>query len=139
MTAADDNVALLKEAYSQWSAQDSEGYDCWMAILAEEVSLGSLANGAPEMPFTAPRRSKAQVLDYLDELKRDWDMISFDMNDYIVEGDRVVAIGRVVWRNKATGKVVDTPKVDIWRFRDGKAVDFQEFYDTALAYAATKP
>lgn len=139
MTAADDNVAMLKEAYSQWSAQDVDGYDCWTTILAEEISLGSLANGSPEMPFTAPRRSKAQVLDYLDELKRDWDMISFDMNDYIVEGERVVAIGRVVWRNKATGKVVDTPKVDIWRFRDGKAVDFQEFYDTAQAYAATKP
>ena len=33
-------------------------------------------------------------------------------------------------RNKATGRVVDTPKVDIHTFRDGKVVRFQEAYDT---------
>ena len=30
-----------------------------------------------------------------------------------------------------TGKIVETPKVDFWRFRDGKAVEFYEYYDTA--------
>jgi ketosteroid isomerase-like protein len=34
---------------------------------------------------------------------------------------------------------VTTPKVDVWRFRDGKAVEFSEFYDTAQAYAAAQP
>jgi ketosteroid isomerase-like protein len=27
--------------------------------------------------------------------------------------------------------VVSTPKADSWRFADGKAVEFCEFYDTA--------
>jgi hypothetical protein len=110
-----------------------------MEIMADDISLGSLANGSPEMPFSASRSNKSQILDYLEELNRDWDMVSFDMNDFIAQGDRVVAIGRVAWRNKATGKIADTPKVDVWRFRDGKAVDFLEFYDTALSFAAATP
>jgi ketosteroid isomerase-like protein len=66
-------------------------------------------------------------------------MVNFDMNDFVADGDRVVVIGRVAWRNKVTGKVADTPKVDIWRFRDGKAIDYAEFYDTARAFAAATP
>ncbi len=136
MTTESDNVALLKEAYAQWSGQKGADCGCWIEIMADDISLGSIANGAPEMPFSASRSSKAQILDYLDELRRDWDMVSFDMNDFIAQGDRVVAIGQVAWRNKATGKVAETPKVDVWRFRDGRAVQFMEFYDTARAFAA---
>lgn len=139
MTTESQNVARLKEAYAQWSGQKGADCNCWMEIIADDISLGSLANGSPEMPFSAPRSSKAQILDYLEGLRRDWEMVSFDMNDFIAQGDRVVAIGRVAWRNKATGKLADTPKIDVWRFRDGKAVDFVEFYDTARSFAAATP
>ena len=33
----------------------------------------------------------------------------------------------------------ETPKVDIWRFREGKAVEFYEMFDTAAAFAAATP
>jgi ketosteroid isomerase-like protein len=32
-----------------------------------------------------------------------------------------------------------TPKADFWTFRNGKAVEFHEFYDTAALIAAAKP
>jgi ketosteroid isomerase-like protein len=139
MTAERENVAVLKEAYAAWAGQKGADCGCWVNIMADDASLASLADGAPEMAFTASRVSKAGVLGYLEELTRDWEMVSFDMDDYIAEGDRVVVIGRVAWRNKATGKVADTPKVDIWRFRDGRVVEFNEFYDTARSYAAAVP
>jgi len=62
-----------------------------------------------------------------------------DMDEFIAQGDRVVVVGRVAWRNRQTGKTVDTPKVDVWRIRDGKAVDFVEFYDTARSLEAARP
>lgn len=139
MTIESENIARLKQAYAQWSGQKGADCQCWMDLMAEDVSLGSLADGAPEMSFSARRNSRDQILDYLNELTRDWDMLSFDMGDFIAQGDRVVAIGRVAWRNKATGKIADTPKIDVWRFRDGKAVDFIEFYDTARSFEATRP
>lgn len=139
MTIESENVTTLKEAYERWSGQKGADCECWMEIMSDDISLDSLANGSPEMPFSASRSSKGEILDYLEGLTRDWDMVSFDMKEFIAQDDRVVAIGRVAWRHKTTGKVADTPKVDIWRFRDGKAVDFVEFYDTARAFAAATP
>jgi ketosteroid isomerase-like protein len=34
--------------------------------------------------------------------------------------------------------VAQSPKADIFRFRDGKIVEFLEFFDTAAAAAATQ-
>jgi ketosteroid isomerase-like protein len=66
-------------------------------------------------------------------------MIFYRVDEYVAQGDRVVAIGFTSWRNKLTGKIAATPKIDIWRMKDGKAVEFSEFYDTARLYAASEP
>jgi ketosteroid isomerase-like protein len=34
---------------------------------------------------------------------------------------------------------VTLPKVDVWRLRDGRAVEFRDFYDSARAITATLP
>jgi uncharacterized protein len=47
-----------------------------------------------------------------------------------------VMLGRCSWRYKKTGKVVSTPKCDSWRFANGKAVEFYEYFDTAQVHAA---
>jgi ketosteroid isomerase-like protein len=139
MSVEEDNVALLKQAYAQWASHKGQDCGCWMSLIADEATLYSLGNGAPEMAFTESRVGRAGILGYIEGLTRDWEMLSYDMDDYIAQGDRVVAIGRVAWRNKATGKVSDTPKIDVWRFRDGQAVSFAEYYDTANVLAAATP
>lgn len=139
MTVESENIALLKEAYTQWVDRKGADFACWANIMSDEAALGSLADGRPEMPFTAPRASKAEILGYLEGLMQDWELVNHDMNEFIAQGDRVVVVGRVAWRNRATGKIADTPKVDIWRIRDGKAVDYVEFYDTARSIEAARP
>lgn len=49
----------------------------------------------------------------------------------------VVVRSRFAFRNKQTGKSFESPKADFVRFRDGKIVEFFEFYDTAKAVAAS--
>jgi len=44
--------------------------------------------------------------------------------------------GRCAWKYRKTGKVVWTQKADSWRFENGKAVEFYEFYDTAQVLSA---
>jgi len=139
MAAPNDHVSLLREAYARWVETSGRDCECWMNIIADDVTLGSLAEGSPQVPFTARRTSKAGVRAYLDDLMRDWEMISHAMDDFIAQNDRVAVVGRAVWRHKGTGKVADTRKVDIWRFHDGKAVDFEEYYDTAGLIAAATP
>jgi ketosteroid isomerase-like protein len=73
------------------------------------------------------------VKHYFAGLTADWEMIYFRVDEYIAQGDRVVALGHVSFRNKRTGKVLETAKADIIRMRNGKMCEFSEFYDTAAA------
>jgi uncharacterized protein len=139
MSREEDNVQRLREAYGRWAAQKGEDPECWLELAADDATLRSLADGAPEMRFTRTRRTKSEVRRYLDELTRDWEMVSHDMSEFIAQGDRVVVVGEVEWRNRGTRKAAKTRKVDIWLFRDGKAVGFEEFYDTARLFAAAQP
>ncbi|GJE03354.1 nuclear transport factor 2 family protein [Methylobacterium isbiliense] len=139
MSQEEANIARLKDAYARWSDQKGADCGCWMNLMADDATLRSLAESAPELPFAAQRRSRQEIQDYLDGLLRDWEMVEADMNDFIAQGDRVVAMGRVAWRNRATGKVAASRKVDIWQFRNGDVVGFEEFFDTAGAVAAATP
>ena len=68
---------------------------------------------------------------YFAGLARDWEMIESRVDHFVAQGDRVVALGHCSWRSKRSGAVVSTPKADSWQFKDGKAVAYYEFFDTA--------
>lgn len=127
------NVEILNEAYRLWNETKGGGVDHWLSLIADQIHFGSLAQGRPDaLSFTKSRNSRAGVADYLRELTQDWEMVYYAVDHLVAQDDRVVAIGRCAWRYKVTGKVVDTPKVDVWRFNEaGKAIEFFEYYDTA--------
>jgi len=64
-------------------------------------------------------------------LTGEWELLEHLMASYIEDGDRVAVLGQVHARNRRTGRDVWSALADFWRFRDGKAVSFFEFYDTA--------
>ncbi len=131
-----ENVRLLEKAYARWHETRGGSVDDWMALIDDNFQFGSLAQSAPQMAFAASYNSRTALKNYFDGLRAEWEMIHYTMNEFIAEGEVVVVRGNVAWRNKRTGKEVETPKVDFWRFRDGKAVEFYEYFDTARAFAA---
>jgi uncharacterized protein len=139
MSSESANVDILRRAYNEWHASKAGSVDSWVAIVAPSISLRSLADGAQEVAFTKPRNGKEAFLEYLRGLTTDWEMLSYTVSEFIAKDDRVVAVGQTSWRNKRTGKTFDTPKIDLWRMRDGKAVEFAEYYDTAKIFAAAQP
>ncbi len=139
MSVETQNVEILRRAYEEWAATKAANVDCWTSILAEDARLSSLAEGAQAAPFTEPRSGRSEILEYFEGLTRDWEMVFYRIDEYVAQGERVVAIGSTSWRNKQTGKIVVTPKIDLWRMKGGKAVHFSEFYDTARLYAAAQP
>jgi ketosteroid isomerase-like protein len=84
------------------------------------------------------RRGRAELEHYFAAIAKDWEMIHYAAEEFISEGDRVVMVGRCAWRHRTTGKEVQSPLAHVWRFRDGKAVEYFEFYDTAKAFAAAR-
>lgn len=132
------NVDKLKPAYQAWNDSRGQGPAVWLDLFADDVEMRSLADGASGMEFTSVRKGLAEAREFFAGVTKDWEMIYFSADDFITEGDRVVMIGRCSWRHRGTGKAVESPILHVWRFRDGKAVEFFECFDTARALAATQ-
>ena len=60
----------------------------------------------------------------------------YHINEYVAQGDRVVAIGECAWVNRHNGNRVR--KVDIWKIVNGKATQFMEYYDTHSVLEASR-
>lgn len=129
----------LREAYRQWNDTKGGSVQTWYEMFDDEISMGATGGGTPEMPFAKVNRGKGEAEQYFAGLAKDWDMISFEPSDFIVDGDRAVVLIRCSYRFRATGKVAVSPKADFFRFKDGKIVEFFEYFDTAAAFAATRP
>jgi len=130
------NVKILEEAYRLWDETRGGSVDHWIALFDESISFGSIPRGAAPMTFAKQYDRRGKVRAYFEGLLNDWTMVHFVIDEYVAQGDVVVARGTTSWTNKKTGKTVETPKVDFWRFRNGKAVEFYEYFDTALTAAA---
>jgi ketosteroid isomerase-like protein len=130
------NVATLKEAYRLWRESLGGSVDHWMGICDENIQFGSIAQGAPRVAYMTEYKARDELAQYFEGLKRDWEMIEFKPDHFVAQGDRVVMLGNCSWRSRLTGKVVTTPKADSWRFANGKAVEYYEYFDTAQVHAA---
>lgn len=120
------------------AGNDSKGgsVDHWVSIVDDNIQSGSIARGAAPLEFTRTVSNKQQLRGYFDGLLGDFSMNHYTIHDYVAQGDIVFVRCTTSWRNKKTGKSFETPKADFWRFRDGKVMEFYEFYDTAQVMAS---
>jgi ketosteroid isomerase-like protein len=132
------NLELVRNAYVMWNHNKEQSFENWMNLLADNVRWRSLASGAIGMEFTSMCDCKDDVRNYFMGLARDWEMLHYTPEHYIAQGDWIVMRGSCGWRHRRTNKVVDTPKADFLRLKDGKIVEFHEYFDTAAALAATR-
>jgi uncharacterized protein len=139
MSGASDNVDMLKQAYAYWENSRGLKADRWMDLCDDDIQFGSLAQGAARVHFLTAYDNRQALANYFAGITADWEMVHFTVGEFVAQDDKVVMRGTMAWRNKHTGKTVETPKVDFWRFRDGKAVEFYEYYDTARVLAAANP
>src|SRR3954469_5358381 len=130
--AAESNLEILRKAYANWANSKGANVEEIIDMFDEDIEMHSAL--APEVPaaIAGVHIRKSEARDYLAGLLNDWEMISYDVDRFIVDasGNEIVMVGRCAWRNKTNGNVVDSPKIDIHSFRDGKVVRFQESFDT---------
>ncbi len=136
MSQEDAHVSLLREAYQKWHDTKAGSVDHWLEVMTDDIQFRSLAGGAAKMEFTRTSTCKEEVKHYFAELTNQWRMIHYTVDEFIAQGDRVVALGSCSFRHNKTGKILETPKADFHKFRDGKICQFFEFYDTAQAMAS---
>ena len=120
------NVALVRRSYDAFARDDMDGVmgDMHLEIVwhqAQGLPHGGVYHGLDEV-----RRN------IFDPLDRDWwSEFTAEPDDFLDAGDEIVVLGRYRGVAKGTGKRLDVPFVHIWSVRDGKAVTFRQFLDTA--------
>ena len=130
------HVIALREAYRRWLETKGGSADEIMALFDVKVEMRSVLS-PDTSELGGVHRTKEEAAEYFAALARDWEMVDYTVDQFIADGeygDDVVAIGRCAWRHRASGAVIDTPKVDIWHFEFGKVTRFTEMFDS-LAFA----
>jgi ketosteroid isomerase-like protein len=135
---AKSNVTLLKRLYQRWNDSKGQSSAEIMDILASEVAWGSLANGADAVAFTGQKMSKQDVAAYFQGLSDAFKMNFYRVDDFLAAADYVVMRGYCSFTNRQTGKTFEGAKADLWRFSNGQAQEFFEYYDTAAVVATTR-
>ena len=74
----------------------------------------------------------AVLADVFMKLGGEWDGFSAVPDEFVADGDTVVALGEYSGTYKATGKSFRAPFAHVWKFADGKAVSFHQHTDTAV-------
>ena len=136
MLDSDLPIDEVAEAYRTWRESRGRNVDEVIDMMADEIEMRSVLD--PDLPddLAADRKTRDEARQYFEILSRDWEMIDYPQEKIVADGDTVVWIGRCHWRHRTTGREINSPKVDIWTFRDGKAVSFFEMFDS-LGFAST--
>jgi uncharacterized protein len=71
-------------------------------------------------------------------LGRDWEGFAATPQEFLVEGDHVVAFGVYSGIAKATNKPMRAPFAHRWQVRDGKLARFDMYTDTLLIHRAMR-
>ena len=124
------NLERLRGVYERWAGTRGGTASEVLDLFDEEVEMVSVLGQDIPDAVAGVHLGRAGAATYFEGLLRDWEMVDWQVQQYVDGGDVIAVVSRCAWRNRATGNVVDTPKVDIHTFRDGKVVRFQEVYDT---------
>ena len=128
------NLELVRRSYQSFARDDLDGVLADMHPEIEWHQAQGLPHGGFYRGIDEVRRN---IFDPLDA--EWWDAFTAEPDEFLDAGTEIVVLGRYRALAKQTGKKLDVPFVHIWSIREGKAVRFRQFLDTAGWVAALDP
>ena len=130
---AQQNVRIAQQVYERSPGSRRSTSDDEMASLlrlySEDVDWR-----VPEMEhvrFAGRRRGRDGVREFFSTVADELEMLDFEAQDFIAQGEKVVVLGRYSWRVKATGKEFSSEWAHVYTIRGGEIAAFSEYMDTA--------
>jgi ketosteroid isomerase-like protein len=80
-------------------------------------------------PLSGVFRGPDQIRDYFVRLDQEVQMVSVSVSDYLVGGDKVAIFGHESYVIKRTGKVHETPFIQMFALADGRIRQMVNFQD----------
>ena len=128
------NLELVQRSYEAFARDDLDAVLADMHPDIEWRQAQGLPHGGYYRGIDEVRRN---IFDPLDA--EWWDEFTAEPDEFLDAGGEVVVLGRYRGTAKQTGNQLDVPFVHIWSIRDGQAVRFRQFLDTAGWVAALEP
>ena len=127
---SNSNVELLRDGYGNFAKGDIPAV---LNVFDSKIEWTS-AEGFPYGgTYIGPDEVKEKIFM---KLGTEWDGFSAMPSEFIDGGDNVVVLGKYSGTYKATGKSFQADFAHVWTIRDGKAVKFVQYTDTALVQKA---
>lgn len=129
------NRRALTEAYASYREHDVNPL---LNLFADDASYNSVAS-ARDFRFAGPNQGRTAVVESLGRIAVDYSLVKYDVLEMVAQDDLVAVHADAAFRHRKTGKVARTEKADIFRMQGGKILEFNEFFDTLTARAASEP
>lgn len=119
-------IELVRDLYASFAEGDVPSV---LGSLADDVRWIEAEGGPYGGTFVGP---DAVLENVFMKLGGEWNGFAAVPNDFVTEGDTVVALGTYSAEFKATGKSFTAPFAHVWKVADGKIHSFQQYTDTAV-------
>jgi ketosteroid isomerase-like protein len=121
------NVEIVQQLYASFGRGDIPAV---LNGLAEDVEW---CQSGPEsvFPFSGPRRGKNQMMSYFQALGQSLNIQVFEPREFIAHDDKVIVLGHEEGEVKPTGRKYKFDWIHVFTLREGKVVQYRDYYDTA--------
>ena len=118
------NKEIIEQAYASFAAGDVPAA---LAAFADDIRWAE-ADGFPlGGTYVGPQAVLAGVFMRLGEIG---DHFAVVPEQFVADGDTVVALGHLSWKHKDTGAPASVKTAHVWTFDGGKATSFVQHIDT---------
>jgi uncharacterized protein len=129
-----ENTRLVQQAYKKIQTGDIQAV---LNSFAEDVQwqLPEMGN----VPFAGTWRGREGVSQFFNKVFEVQDVVEFEPQEYVAQGDKVVVLGRFLMRTKTTGGEFRSDWAHVWTVEGDKVTRFNEYVDTAVVSRAHRP
>ena len=124
------NLTIISDHYTASARQDVQSM---MADVAPDVQWTEMAGFPCAGTWVGPEQIVEHVFKVLSS---EWTNYRFELSELIDAGDCVIGVGLYSGIYKKKGKSMQARVAHIWRLKEGKIVQFEQFTDTLLAAQA---
>ena len=128
-----ENVQIAQAVYAAFGRGDIPGV---LDALTDDIEWW--IDGPPEIPYAGTQHGREEVAQNFVRLNDTVSFESFAPEEFIAQGNQVVAIGADQRRVRKTGKLVENKWAMVFTLRDGKVSRFRVFESSAAAVAAIR-
>jgi len=129
-----ENRQLVQQAYQSVMARDFQSF---LNLLADDVHW--VMPEVTNVPFAGTWHGRQQVAQFFSRMAEVQDIVEFEPEEFIAQGDKVVVLGRFTMRVRGTGKDARSGWAHVWKLEGGKVSYMREYVDTLAVSRAHTP